>query len=210
MRALLRSLVVIALLGAAGLGAGFVWFTHEVARVEPDDARAEGMVALTGGAHRVADAVALLAQGRARRLLVTGVNPGTTRADIARTVGANARLANCCVDLGYQAMNTIGNAVETREWVEEHGFRSIIVVTSAYHMPRTLAELRRQLPRVTLVPYPVVSDNVRLDRWWLDPASARLLASEYAKLVVTLARGVIAIGGQAAASLGPGPARAGP
>ena len=50
-------------------------------------------------------------------------------------------LADCCLDIGYLAQDTIGNAEETRAWAQAWGFRRIVVVTSNYHMPRSLLEL---------------------------------------------------------------------
>src|SRR5207248_507539 len=81
----------------------------------------------------------LLAAGRGKRLLISGVNPGTTTSDIAHQVSEYSRFLSCCVDLDYSALNTLGNAVETRRWVLDRGFHSLIIVTSAYHMPRALA-----------------------------------------------------------------------
>ena len=108
---------------------------------------------LTGGTSRVTDALELLAAGRGKRLLITGVNPGTTTGDIARQTVDYGRLLNCCVDLDYSALNTLGNAVETRRWAIDHDFKSLIVVTSTYHMPRALAELRPSASRRR--PHPV-------------------------------------------------------
>ncbi len=76
------------------------------------------------------------------------------------------RLLECCVDLDHSAVNTVGNAAETRRWAQGPRFRSLIVVTSNYHMPRTMAELGRQLPDVALIPFPVVSDKLRAEPWW--------------------------------------------
>ena len=72
----------------------------------------------------------------------------------------------CCVDLDYSALNTLGNAVQARRWAPEHDFNSLIVVTSSYHMPRAMAELAHQLPDVALIPFPVVSDRLRIEPWW--------------------------------------------
>ena len=142
---------------------------------------ADGIVVLTGGTSRVTDALELLAAGRGKRLLITGVNPGTTTTDIARQAPGYERLLACCVDLDYSAVNTLGNAVETRRWVIDRGFHSLVIVTSAYHMPRALAEIAHQLPEVTLVPYPVVSDRLRIEPWWSNSATTRLVLSEYFK-----------------------------
>jgi uncharacterized SAM-binding protein YcdF (DUF218 family) len=144
---------------------------------------ADGIVVLTGGTARVSDALELLAAGRGKRLLITGVNPGTTTAEIARQFTDYSRALACCVDLDYSAINTLGNAVETRRWALDRGFHSLIIVTSSYHMPRALAEIAHQLPDVTLIPYPVVSDRLRVEPWWASGTTTRLVLSEYFKFL---------------------------
>jgi uncharacterized SAM-binding protein YcdF (DUF218 family) len=182
---LMRRLGWSTLLLAAGaallLGLGFLWFILRV----PDDevalsGNADGIVALTGGASRIADAIELLAKGRGKRLLISGANRTTTRGEILRLNPEYARVVSCCVDFD-RSLNTLGNAVETRRWAESRGFRSLIVVTSNYHMPRALAEIAHQLPDVTLVPFPVVTDRQRAEPWWTGGATARLMFSEYVK-----------------------------
>jgi uncharacterized SAM-binding protein YcdF (DUF218 family) len=98
------------------------------------------------------------------------------------------RLFSCCVDLDRTAVNTLGNAIGTRRWVEAQGFKSLIVVTSAYHMPRALAEMAHQLPGVELISYPVVSEKLRTEPWWSNMATAKLLFSEYVKYIVASIR----------------------
>jgi uncharacterized SAM-binding protein YcdF (DUF218 family) len=168
---------------------GFAAFVAKVELSEPaQSAKAEGVVALTGGAERISDAVNLLATGHANRLLITGVNQTTTRAEISHLLPRYRALFTCCVDLGYQALNTVGNAAETRAWVREHGMRSVIVVTSNYHMPRALVELGSTLPTTELVPYPVVSDRQKANSFWSDGKRLRLLAVEYVKYLAAVAR----------------------
>jgi len=166
--------------------AAFVWLLpeQEIAL----DRTADGIVVLTGGTSRVTDALELLASGRGKRLLITGVNPGTTTGEIARQVVDYNRLLNCCVDLDYSALNTLGNAVQARRWAIEHGFKSLIVVTSSYHMPRALAELAHQLPDTTLIPFPVVSDRLRIEPWWSNSETTRLVLSEYLKYLFARVR----------------------
>jgi uncharacterized SAM-binding protein YcdF (DUF218 family) len=161
---------------------GFAYFIWQLPDQQIElNRNADGIVVLTGGDSRVSDALALLAAGRAKRLLISGVYTGTTTSDIARQVVDYNRLLTCCVDLDYSAVNTLGNAVGTRQWTLKNGFHSLIVVTSAYHMPRALAELSHQLPEVALIPYPVVSDRLRVEPWWSNGSTTKVVLSEYFK-----------------------------
>lgn len=185
-------LALLALGGLAGmaLGAGFLAFVSCLARTEQQPfARADGIVALTGGAQRIGDAIDLLAAGYGRRLLITGVNERTSREEIARLNPGQQHLIACCVDLDYRARNTIGNAIETRRWMRAHRFSTVAVVTSNYHMPRTLVELDHALQDSDRVlPHPVVTDAFDADRWWQSPPAARLVASEYVKFLASWVR----------------------
>jgi uncharacterized SAM-binding protein YcdF (DUF218 family) len=185
-----RTALTCLVLGLLGLGTGFVFFARYIEYQEPTTLPpADGVVALTGGSERVLDAVELLARGRARRLLITGVNQQTSRHEIARLMPNFQQLFDCCIDLGREALNTAGNADETRRWVEANAIRSsLIVVTSNYHMPRALVELRSALPRLELIPYPVVSDRLRNSDWRSDAHVARLLAVEYVKFLAAIVR----------------------
>lgn len=183
-----RLLLIGVLAAGALLGAGFFWFVQRIELSENLPVRnADGIVALTGGRFRINDALELLAAGRGQRLLITGVNPVTRPNQISRLMPEHQRWFTCCVDIDHSA-NTVGNAVETRRWVKARGFRSVIVVTANYHMPRALAELAHELPDVALVPYSVLSDKVRVESWWENPETARLLLLEYGKFMVAKIR----------------------
>jgi uncharacterized SAM-binding protein YcdF (DUF218 family) len=189
LRLAVRVAMLIVVTSAAAICGGFAWFVYHVPAEEVAlDRNADGIVVLTGGASRIADAIELLAAGHGKRLLISGVHRTTTTAEIARINPRYEGLVSCCVDLDHSAINTVGNAVETRRWVKDRGFSSLIVVTSAYHMPRTMAELARQMPEIALVPFPVVTDKLRNEPWWASAPTARLILSEYAKYVVAQLR----------------------
>ena len=186
------------LAGGLGLAWSFSAFLDRIATAEaPLSGHAEGAVALTGGPDRISDAVELLARGHADRLLITGVNPATTRGEIVRQTPAARTLIDCCIALGYEAANTVGNAAETERWAKANHIRSLIVVTSNYHMPRALAEIGSALPGVELTAFPVVSEHGRQHPWWSDGASARLILWEWVKYNAATLR--IGIGAPSAA-----------
>ena len=172
--------VVLGLIVVVG---GFVGFLVQL----PDSAvaprsKADGIVVLTGGSSRVSDAMDLLAGGYGKRLLISGVHPTSAARDISRTLGDPQPFMSCCVDLDRSAFNTRSNAAEARRWANEQGFKSLIVVTSNYHMPRAIAEFSYAMPEITLIPFAVVGDKWR-EEDWTSASRLRLLLSEYAKYV---------------------------
>ncbi|HEX7776739.1 MAG TPA: YdcF family protein [Parvibaculum sp.] len=187
-RRLSRGLVAFAGLLAALYCLGFVVFAAELDRRPPIDVPvADAIVALTGGEGRIAEAYKLLEDGKGARLLITGVHPEVKLASLKHMVHGPTAKFDCCVDLGREAEDTIGNASETAGWVRRHNYRSIILVTSTYHMPRATLELHRTMPGVSITPFPVVQDTLHLDGWWDFPGTTRLLISEYSKYLLTLA-----------------------
>src|SRR5262249_40167806 len=178
-----------AVTGLIVLAVGFGWFVLQISSGEvPLDTKADGIVALTGAAARIPDAIELLATERGKRLLITGVHRATSSKEIARITPLYSKYFTCCIDLDRSALNTFGNALETRRWAREHNFNSLIVVTSNWHMPRAMAELEHQLPDVTLIAYPVISEKVKTEPWWSNVDTARFLFAEYLKYILALAR----------------------
>jgi uncharacterized SAM-binding protein YcdF (DUF218 family) len=168
---------------------GFVGFLSQLHRAEiRPDRHADGIVVLTGGSSRVSDAMELLAAGYGKRLLISGVRRTNDASDISRSLPDSQSLMNCCVDLDRSAVNTRSNAAETRRWAHERGFKSLIVVTSNYHMPRATVELSHAMPDIVLIPFAVVGDKWRDEPWWTNGATLRLLLSEYVKYVAAEVR----------------------
>jgi uncharacterized SAM-binding protein YcdF (DUF218 family) len=182
---------VVAVLGIVLVSAtaGFVGFLSQLRGAEMAPAsHADGIVVLTGGSSRVSDAMELLAAGYGKRLLISGVHKTIAASDISRSLPDNQSLLGCCVDLDRSAVNTRSNAAETRRWVHERGFRSLIVVTSNYHMPRAIVELSHAMPDIELIPFAVVGEKWRDEPWWTNGATFRLLLSEYVKYVAAEVR----------------------
>jgi len=183
----LAAIFVVLLVWATGLLA----FAARVDRLTPadDPAPADGIVALTGGSgERISAAVRLLEDGKAKRLLISGVGQHVTRGELQTIVGAAKPVFDCCVDLGFQAANTLGNARETAAWTRAHGFRTLILVTADYHMPRARLELHAALPEATIETYPVATTELRTGDWWKTGAGAERMILEYCKYLAVLGR----------------------
>lgn len=158
--------------------AGFAWFLHLVGRPAQLPPHADGIVAFTGGPDRVETALRLLAEGRADKLLLSGIGGGAELSELARLADIDPLPIAARVTLGRNATTTRGNAIETAAWVRADAIHSLLVVTAAYHMPRALAELSRSAPAVDLYLVPVAgSRHVPL----------RLLAEEYVKYLASVA-----------------------
>ena len=179
---LLRLLVIIGAMYGAGFGL-FLLRVPDASAANAPVARADGIVALTGDDSRLLPAVELLEAGAGQRLLITGVNPQTKKSELKVLLGGGTAF-DCCADLGFEATDTRGNAVEAAEWLGLHRYRSLILITSDAHMPRSLLEFSAQMPEVTLVPYAV--DSLQSELGWL-PRLVRL-NNEYAKFLASSAR----------------------
>jgi uncharacterized SAM-binding protein YcdF (DUF218 family) len=189
MKSISKAIGLMLALGAAALAFGFVLFAVSVTREDATSGdKADGIVVLTGGDNRIEAGAKLMAEGRAKRMLISGVNRKVSREEMQRLLGIDKQIFNCCVDLGYEALDTVGNADETRTWANSNSYTRLIIVTSRYHMPRSLAELALAMPGVTLLPYAVTPRRFPETAWWLHPATTRVLLSEYLKYLPAVAR----------------------
>ncbi|MGY8993642.1 MAG: YdcF family protein [Rhodospirillales bacterium] len=168
---------------------GLSWFSSLIpSRVEDSTTHTEAIVILTGGSGRLDEGLKLLGEDLAGRLFVSGVYRGV---DVDRLLDISRNTPQelaCCIDIGHAASNTAGNAAETAEWARDNGIRSLRIVTSVYHLPRSLLEFSYAMPAIKLVPHPVFADHVKRDRWWLWPGTAKLIVGEYIKYLLAVAR----------------------
>lgn len=169
--------------------AGFVTFAHKVDNLRPplNVAKADGIVVWTGkGGGRLETGAELLRRNKGERLLISGVNARTSLNAIKELVILPDARAECCIDLDYEAEDTIGNAQETASWARSLGYEHIILVTSSYHMPRAEIEIGAAAGRIKITAYPVVNPDGT--KWYTDDARFKRLFQEYGKLLLSYLR----------------------
>lgn len=181
-RNFVRAVLLVLMLAGAIVVAGFLRFADKVAALEPPgDPRADAIVVLTGGPQRIEQGLALLRSGAGERLLISGVHPTTSGSQIRKLTQSSSALFECCVDIGHDAIDTIGNANETARWISDHGYERVLVVTTNYHMPRSLLELRRSDAKTRFLSYPIVNSDLKNNNWLSEPLVLRPIVSEYIK-----------------------------
>lgn len=188
----MQRLFVAILLVALAWGVGLVVFVAELPLAsDKRPAPADGVVVFTGGEDRVASAMSLLNDGTGKRLLISGVNPSVTRPDMESMWPGPPELFECCVDLGVEAQTTEGNASELDNWTRRHGYRSLILVTSEFHMPRALLEARERMPDVDITPYSVSSGLLGPDGRPRTAANWKRIGGEYTKYLAARAKTIV-------------------
>lgn len=173
---MLRRLATLILLAWA---LGFAWFALALPRPAGEE-RTDAVVVLTGGTGRVVRGVQVLRDGYAERLFVSGVDKEVKPHEFAVEYKVRSALMACCVTLGFQAVDTRSNGVETAAWVRAQDVGSLRLVTNDWHMRRAVLELRRHLPQDV----EIVEDAVPTQRSW------RTLFTEYHKLLARLIAGL--------------------
>ncbi|MCB2081984.1 MAG: YdcF family protein [Hyphomicrobiales bacterium] len=198
----MRTLVLLAIFLLILWAVGLYGFTQIIPRTSTDNLQdTDAIVVLTGGADRIREGVILLAKKKASYLFISGVNENTTLPELFRMNGINPRAADTLgsrISAGHTAEDTMGNAREVTEWVErlqkwrgKNHIRSIRLVTSNYHMVRALLEFHAMMPRIRIIPHPVISENVHLQNWWEYPGTRTLILSEYHKLLATAVKSAV-------------------
>jgi uncharacterized SAM-binding protein YcdF (DUF218 family) len=185
-------LCAVGIVAAAWLG-GLAWFVYSSLSIAADRAiSTDAIVVLTGGRLRVETALDLLDAGRAQKLFISGVNPHVDRVELLRVDRRASSDASSRIELGHEAGNTFGNARETAEWMRQEGYGSLRLVTSWYHMRRSLLEFERAMPDTVILPDPVFAARNEPEPWssWVDVAV--LTVGEYDKFLATLVRPEVA------------------
>ncbi|MCP4924278.1 MAG: YdcF family protein [bacterium] len=173
---------------------GFALFVVDMVQAPQDTStKTDGIVVLTGGSERIKKGLLLLHKGLAPQLFISGVHKGVRRTDILRKV--SWEVPQNTVTLGYQALDTQGNALEINQWCQKTGVQTVRLVTSNYHMRRSLQELRHILETSKdVIAHPVKPSAWNKNPWWKKQSGWELVFGEYIKYLAVLARSYTPLG----------------
>lgn len=171
---------------------GLIYFGYTINHYQPDTAtHTDAIVALTGGRNRITEAVKLLNQNKADKLFISGVDKNTTLKNIQKTQKIkSSRFSQ--IQIGHDAENTVENAIETKQWVDANHITSIRLVTSNYHIARSLLEFKIHIPEAEIIPHPVYSEHIE-KKWWTSWQTFSLIFREYNKFIYTLIKYMLQI-----------------
>ena len=158
MKVKLKKLPLVALIGVPVVlwTAGLLCFAETVRSTDFDaETVTEAIVTLTGGTDRVATGADLLKREKAEKLLISGVNQAVDWNLLSRTVEALPEELADRITLGHIACDTWENALESRYWMRKNGFKSLRLVTAAYHMPRSMMNFEKPFAThgIEVIPY---------------------------------------------------------
>ena len=179
------------------------WALAEPLRLSEPARRADAIVVFAGGVgesgkagagyqERVKRAIELYREGRAPRLIVSSGYVGAfPEAEIMRQLAVDHGVPASAVLLETQAVNTYENVVHVRALLAERGWRTILLVSSPYHMRRAMLTWRAAAPDVTVVPTPAVESEFYAHTWGASLQQIEGIAREYAAIAAYWWRGWI-------------------
>ena len=152
----------------------------------------DAVVVLTGGSNRIGTAIDVFKKHHAKYMLISGVNKKVTKEKLLNGLSETEQEK---ITLGYEAENTVGNAQEINNWIQDKDVSSILLITSFYHMPRSIFEIGRKNPALKIAPWPVFPTEFDQSVEWIKTRYAWQLLLEYHKFIFVQFKSLIQSGG---------------
>ncbi|WP_244668444.1 YdcF family protein [Candidatus Liberibacter africanus] len=168
---------------------GFISFAQYIHNIRiPENPFVNAIIVLTGENIRIEKAFELLEKNIGSKVFISGVHHSVSKDILLKKIPIRQNLAKCCIDIGYEAINTEGNALEAYEWAKKNNFYRILVVTHDYHMPRTFLELNKINNTIQFIPYPIISHYLQKNNLILNMKMLTVIFVEYVKILLLSAQ----------------------
>lgn len=146
---------------------GFAWFALWLPQPLGKQST-DAVVVLTGGAGRIDRGLEILQSGQAKRMLISGVGRDVKAADLAERYPESAKFFDCCVALGFEAVDTRSNGLEVSRWMARRGYKSVRLITNDWHMRRAEFEIEQALPETVTLYTDAVKTEPSLWALWME------------------------------------------
>jgi uncharacterized SAM-binding protein YcdF (DUF218 family) len=184
------SVAVIIAATVALLAPGYILDTPQ-----PAPRKSDAIVVISGDEQlaRFAEGVNLYQQGFGRYLVFSGAayDNGTSNADVMRDLAVQRGVPESAILEEPQGEDTWGNAVYTRQVLEEHKLQSAILVTSPYHLRRAKVtfDAAYSSSGISLMVHAAPDSQWRKQSWWQQAETRRLTFTELQKLAYIVVTG---------------------
>ena len=153
------------------------------------------IVILTGGTNRIKEGLKIIDNFKKSKkinykILVSGTGLGFTKSILRKQLGPNfnPKLIQCCIDLDSVSKNTFTNARETFKWISKNKINEFILITSNYHMPRSILEFKNVMPNLKIYTYAITPEKHDIKNWLSSYQTFGLVLTEYCKYIVASLR----------------------
>jgi len=170
---------------------GLVGFVDTINKYkQPRLVLADVAVVLTGGAGRIEKGIEILNKNKVKKLFISGVHKSVVVKKLLNVVKDNSfnQYNKSNIILGYQAKTTFDNGIEVANFIKNNNYKSIYLITSKFHMPRSMYEVRHRLPNVKIIPYPINNNNIKIKNWYSYSGTLFILTFEYLKTLLVILR----------------------
>lgn len=160
---------------------GFFLFVFSITHIPVSPTKTDALIILSGSKGRIQAGLSLAEEVPHLPIFISGIYKQSQLEEIFPYIQENTK-----IKVDYKDGAGSENIESTKKWAEELStHQSLKVVTSHYRMPRSLLELKKILPQVTLVPYPVVPNAFQATFWWVSWRNLSTLIVEYNKYAFT-------------------------
>ena len=141
---------------------GFILFIKYLPKssiFNKQDNNIDAIVVLTGGSARIPEGLRMLQNNQARLLFISGLFTELSIRTYKNILSKFKKINYNNIHYDTVAKTTIENAEQTKIWINKNGVKSIYLVTSYYHIPRAIYLMKKYIPKLKILPYPVFPIN---------------------------------------------------
>ena len=131
---------------------GFVTFLKKIQYDQVNfNSQTDGIAVLTGGKGRISLGLELFNKNNNLRLIISGVDKKVSD----KSIIPNNLKGKSSITIDKVSESTYENAKIINEWTSKYKLQNVTIITSYYHMPRSMMLIQALTPTINFHAYPV-------------------------------------------------------